>query len=48
VVDDGIVVVAYIVEAEFLLGLIKMRKELSGVRISDLRLYRLRSRDLLG
>ena len=40
VVDDGgIVASAYDIDDEFLLGLIRTRKGLRGVRISDLRLY---------
>jgi hypothetical protein len=40
VVDDGgIVVFAYHIDAEFLLGLIRTRKHLSGVRISNLRYH---------
>jgi hypothetical protein len=41
VVDDGLVVFTYDIDAEFLLGLIRTRKHLSGVRISDLQLYHL-------
>jgi hypothetical protein len=38
-VEDGPVVLAYDIDAEFLLWLIRTSKHLSGVRISDLRLY---------
>ena len=41
VVSDGILVFAYIIDAELLLGLIRTRNHLRGVRISDLRLYHL-------
>jgi hypothetical protein len=40
-VEDGPVVLAYNIDAEFLLSLIRTSKRLSGVRISDLRLYHL-------
>ena len=40
-VADGPVVLAYDIDAEFLLWLIRTSKRLSGVRISDLRLYHL-------